>query len=449
MRKLGIKYWVDKFRNKQSRTKNALLGAASLVSSQGLGAVIGMLITAVIVRYFSPEEFGLWSLLMSLTGIFAGLDLGFGNALRNKLAQLSAFKGPEREEGRVYFLSIFYTFLPIAVLLSIAMVMLRKFVPWGTLFNSLNVNIIQEGSWLFVAGGVLSLVNVVFMFNNAGFFGYQESHITAFYGFISRVCILLMVVLFVYLRLPFFFITTMFFVIVLLFSIISFFIFLRRRNWKIVLLRRKVIIRKVKELWGKSAQFTILQVLSVIYVSIDLFLISKLLGLPAVGDYVLVKRIYVLIGCFHFAFLMPIWSAYTEAVTSGDFAWVKNVVRKSALYTVLAFIAATIIFTIFGKSFVYLWTGKRITNIFLYFLLGLQALISAWANCFSVFLNSVGILKGQIFLSFSGILILAPTAFYLSKIFGLLGICCALIAVTIPTAIFNPIRSYVFIAKRK
>jgi O-antigen/teichoic acid export membrane protein len=449
MKKLSIKYWVDKFCNKQSRTKSVLLGAVSLVSSQGLGAVIGMLITAVIVRYFSPEEFGLWSLLMSLTGIFAGLDLGFGNALRNKLAQLSVFEGPEREEGRVCFLAIFYTFLPIAVLLSIVMVMLRQFVPWGALFNSSNVNIIQEGSWLFIVGGVLSLINVAFMFNNAGFFGYQESHITAFYGFTSRVCILLMVVLLVYLHLPFFFISTMFFVIVLLFSIISFFIFLRRRNWKIVALRYKVIIQKVKEMWRKSAQFTILQILSVIYVSIDLFLISKLLGLPAVGDYALVKRIYLLIGCFHFAFLMPIWSAYTEAVTLGDFAWVRKVMRKSALYTVLAFIVATIFFTIFGSSFIYLWTGKHITNIFLYFLLGLQALILAWTNCFSVFMNSVGILKGQIFLSLLSLLILFPVAFYFSRIFGLLGICCALIVVTIPTAIFNPIRSYSFIEKNK
>jgi O-antigen/teichoic acid export membrane protein len=445
MRELGIKYWVNKFHNKKNRTKNVLLGAASLVSSQGLGIVIGIFITAIIVRYFSPEEFGLWSLLTSLTGIFAGLDLGFGNALRNKLAQLSAFEGPQREEGWIYFLAIFSAFSLIVFILSITMVVIMPFIPWATLFNSQNIKIIREGSMLFVIAGIMSLINVVFMFNNAGFFAFQESHIIAFYGLISRVCILLMVILFVYLHLPFFFITIMFFVITLLFSIISFFIFLRRRRWKFVLLGPKVIVQKIKELWGKSAQFTVLQILSIIYVSIDLFLISKLLGLAVVGDYALVKKIYVLTGCFHFAFLMPLWSAYTEAVTSGDFGWVRNSIKKTAIYTALVFIATTIFFTMFGNSLIYLLTGKRITNTLLYLLLGIHALIASWANCFSVFLNSVGVLKGQIILSCLGILILVPLSLSLSRIFSLLGICVALIITVIPSAIFNTIRSYIFI----
>jgi len=241
----------------------------------------------------------------------------------------------------------------------------------------------------------------------------------------------------------------MFFVIVLLFSIISFFVFLKRRDWKVVRLGYEIIIKKVKELWGVSAQFTMLQVLSIIYVSIDLFLISKLLGLSTVGDYTLVKKIYLLIGCFHFAFLMPIWSAYTEAVASGDFVWVKNALRKSAFFTVFVFVAAGIFLSILGNNFIYIWTGKRIVNMLLYILLGFYALINGWANCFSVFLNSVGILKGQIVLSFLGVLLVIPASFYLSKIFGLLGICCALIIAVIPTAIYNPIRSYIYIKNRE
>jgi O-antigen/teichoic acid export membrane protein len=449
LKEFNLSYWLDKFQNKRNRTKNVLFGAFSLVGSQGAGSVIGMLITAVIVRSFSAEEFGLWSLLMSLTGIFAGIDLGFGNALRNKLAQLSASNETNREDGRNYFFAIFYVFLPVALILSIVMIIFRQFVPWGALFHTSNLNIIQEGSWLFVIGGVLSLINVVFMFNNAGFFAYQETHITALYGFVSRFCILLMVVFFVYWRLSFFTITSMFFVIVLLFSIISFLVFLKRRGWNVVRLKYKIIIKKVKELWGVSAQFTMLQVLSIIYVSIDLFLISKLLGLSSVGDYALVKKIYMLIGCFHFAFLMPIWSAYTEAVVSDDFVWVKNALRKSAFFTVFVFVVAGIFLSILGNNFIYIWTGKRIVNMLLYILLGFHALINGWGNCFSVFLNSVGILKGQIVLSFLGVLIVIPASFYLSKIFGLLGICCALIIAVIPTAIYNPIRSYIYIKNRE
>jgi O-antigen/teichoic acid export membrane protein len=157
----------------------------------------------------------------------------------------------------------------------------------------------------------------------------------------------------------------------------------------------------------------------------------------------------MLIGCLHFAFLMPIWSAYAEATTSKDFTWVKNALRKSILYTVLAFIAAIVFFAVFGNNLIYIWTGKRITSVLLFILLGFHALINGWTNCFSVFLNSVGILKGQIVLSFIGAIILIPISFYFSQIFGLLGICFALILVVIPIAIYNPIRSYIYIKNRK
>ena len=57
LKEFNLSYWLDKFQNKRNRTKNVLFGAFSLVGSQGAGSVIGMLITAVIVRSFSAEEF--------------------------------------------------------------------------------------------------------------------------------------------------------------------------------------------------------------------------------------------------------------------------------------------------------------------------------------------------------------------------------------------------------
>jgi O-antigen/teichoic acid export membrane protein len=52
---------------------------------------VGLILAGMLARYFTPEEFGLWSILISLNGVLlSGFDFGFGNALRNRMAQLYA-----------------------------------------------------------------------------------------------------------------------------------------------------------------------------------------------------------------------------------------------------------------------------------------------------------------------------------------------------------------------
>jgi O-antigen/teichoic acid export membrane protein len=436
------------YREKSYRTKNVLLGSFSLVFSQVLISIIGFIVTGMIARYFLPDEFGLWTLLMSLTGILVGLDFGFGNALRNKLAQIYAKKNEQNNEGQVYFLSIFYSFLLWAIFLSVIIVFLKPFIPWNILFNTNKINIINEGSWVFVIGSAISAVNVAFTLCTLGFFSYQEGHWSAIFGFLSKFLIFIFTILFIYLHQSFFSITVMFFFTTLLSSVTSFYVFLYRRGWKVVFVKFDILWKKIKELWNKSLQFTLLQIFAIIYASADLFLISKILGLEAVGEYSLVKKLYLLFAGFQFALLMPIWSAYTEAVESKDFGWIKKILKKTVLYTLILFIVLTVMLSFLGKYFIYFWTGKNIANIFLYILLGIWSLIFSLNNCFSVFLNAIGNLKIQIILAGISIFTLIPLSFFWSKEYGIIGICFALIVSIIPASISNPIQSYIFLKKK-
>jgi len=434
---------------KNKRSSNVLYGALSLSISQVLVSLIGFILTGILARYFMPDEFGLWSLAISLTGILAGFDLGFCNALRNKLAQVYARKIDENREGQIYFLSLFYWFLFWALCLNLVAIVLKPYVPWGALFNSNKISVIKEGSLIFVIGIAISAINLAFSIGSAGFFSYQESHWIAVFSLLPRFLILIVTILFIYLHLPFFPITVMFFLLTLLSSAVSAYFFLHRRKWKIIFINIAIIWQKIQELWNKSFQFALLQLFGALYISLDIFLVSKIFGLEMAGEYSIVKKLYVLFGCVHFCFLMPIWSAYTEAVELRDFEWVEKIIKKSAFYTIIAFVAATIIFTIFGNSIVYLWTGKHITNMLFYFILGIYSLIFGWVNCFSVFLNSIGKLKTQIILFSLGSLCLIPFSLYLSRTFGLIGICYALVITVIPLAISNPIQSYFFIKNKQ
>jgi len=242
------------------RTQKIWVGSLSLLGSTGVTIVVGIFMAGILARYFSSEEFGLWSILMSLNGILVnGFDLGFGNALRNRLAQLYSNPDLARKEGPGYFFSIFFWFILSAAILTGLFFTLKPRVPWGLLFRSENSELVNQGASLLILGASILAFNIAFNLYTSGFFGYQETHWNALLNGFSKLSLLCFLAALVILQRSFFFINLMFFLLTLAASMVSFFIFLNRRKWPLQIPALASIWAKVKELWGKSAQFALLQ----------------------------------------------------------------------------------------------------------------------------------------------------------------------------------------------
>jgi O-antigen/teichoic acid export membrane protein len=397
----------------------------------------------ILARYFSPEEFGMWAILMSLNGILLnGFDFGFGNALRNKLAYLYGKRETAGPQPRVYFLSVFYWFILSAIFLSGVFFLAKRVLPWEILFRSQDPRLIAEGSFLIAVGGSILAFNIAFNTYSSGFFGYQESHWNALFNGLSKIGLLLVTVVLVLLGLSFSFINIILFLVTLGVSVLAWGIFLKVRKWPLGKIPRAIVWEKIKELWGPSAQFAALQIFATGLLNADYFLVSGFLGLETVGDYFLVKRVYLVLSSFHFALLLPIWSAYTEALAKRDFAWINRTLRKTVGYTLLIFTAGILFMVILGEWVIYFWTGKWIQTTSLFFWLGIWGLMYGWSNCFSVFLNGTGHLKWQVIWAVFAALAFVPLALLLGGSHGAPGICYALIIVLLPVTVSNPWESF-------
>jgi len=425
------------------RTQKIRLGSLSLLGSTGVTLAVGILMAGILARYFSPEEFGMWAILMSLNGILInGFDFGFGNALRNKLANLYGEKETAGTQPRVYFLSVFYWFILSAIFLTGVFCLAKWVLPWEILFHSQNPRLIAEGSFLIAAGGSILAFNIAFNTYSSGFFGYQESQWNAIFNGLSKLGLLGATLGLVLLGLSFFSINLALFLVTLGVSVVGWFFFLKARQWTLEGVAWQTIWEKIKELWRPSALFAMLQIFSTGLLNADYFLVSGFLGLETVGDYFLVKRIYLVLGSFHFALLLPIWSAYTEALANRDFAWIDQTLRKTIGYTLLIFVTGIFVMVLLGDRIIYLWTGKWVQTTSLFFWLGVWGLIYGWSNCFSVFLNGTGHLKWQVLWVVSAAFAFVPLALLLGKGLGALGICLALIIVSLPVTVSNPWESF-------
>lgn len=430
--------------SRNKRTRNIIIGSASLFASTGMTLAVGLILAGMLARYFTPEEFGLWSILISLNGILlSGFDFGFGNALRNRMAQLYACHYDE--ENKSYYFSIFYWFLFIAVILSLVFIFVGPFIPWGILFKSTDPNILETGASLIIIGASILAFNIAFNLYTAGFFSYQESHWNAIVNGTSKILLLLCTIGFVLSLQTFIAINLMTFLMTLLSSMAAFMAFLAVRKWRFTLIPIWTVLARVKELWLKSAQFAFLQIFSSFLFMADLFVVSNMAGLEIVGEYFLVKRLYLVLASFHFSIMLPIWSAYTESIEAGDVHWVEKTLRTAVLYTIIIFVSGIGFMYYGGNYIIYWWTGKEITNMSLFIWLGLWGFIYGWSNCYSVFLNATGSLKYQVILGGGAAIAFIPLSLLWGNPYGIIGVCIALVAVSLPFAVFAPVESMVIL----
>ncbi|MDE2490918.1 MAG: oligosaccharide flippase family protein [Elusimicrobia bacterium] len=439
----------ERFGVRTRRTRDMLTGGVSLSIAQAVSIALGIVTTGLLARYLNAKEFGLWALVMSLTGVVGATDLGFGNALRNKLSSLYAQGVSADEDARLYFLSIFAMFLGLAALLTIAGVVGRAFLPWPRIFNSTDPKILSAGARLFEIGIPFFTLTQAFGIGQMGFFSYQESHWNAVFGTASKALLLVLTLACVGLGAGIVPLNVAFLSGSLAASAAAFFVFVRRRGWTLTPPSLHTAARKARDLWAKSAEFILLQLAATVYVQADLFLVSGTVGLASVGDYVLVKKLYLLFGALQFSFLMPIWSAYTEAVESRDYAWTRTTMVRAAAASAAFFGLAILVMSFFGAGIIRLWTGKVVSGRALYVLLGTAFLLQGWSNSFSVFLNSVGRLRRQIGLAALAALLLVWLAPRLARAYGVDGVCLALILSALPAAVSNPIESFAFLRERE
>jgi len=421
---MEISKYKNLFNFNSERSKKVAFSSIFMFFSQIITSLFAFLTTGILARYFNPDEFGLWSFISMFSASFLGFDLGFGNALRNKLSQIYAIDKNSVESKKYYF-SVFHFFLFLSLIVILLTLIIFFFMDFSKLIKIENIDA-SSAKILILLTIVTSLLSLVFSINIAGFFAYQESQWNAGVNTISKFLLLVLSLLSFYLKFNFLIFNILFLSIILLSSVFAFFLFINKRKWSFIYLKYNEIIANIKSLFRKSFQFSLLQFLSFLYSFLDLFIIGKISGLSLVGEYSLVKKIFMFFFALHFSLLMPLWSAYTEAAESKDIAWVEKSLKNSLKFTFILFFLLTLFITFFGKTIIYLWSSKLVGDNLMYFLFGLWSIFYSINNCFSVFLNSIGRLKYQILGNIFGVIALIIFISYFIKLYSLNGIAIAL-----------------------
>ena len=402
------------------RTIQAKKNIAASFVIKGGSVLILLLLVPMTINYVSPSQYGVWITLSSIINWFNFFDIGFGNGLKNRLAE--AFSRGEVKLGRIYISTTYLILTLISVGLLCCFVLVNFFLDWSKVVNvpehyaqELNL-IVLILFFVFCFQFVFQLINVVSTAT-------QNTIFPNLIGLLGN--ILSLVILFFLTR------TTQGSLLYLCFSIgisplislILFSVGLYRTRYKD--LAPSFSLAKLsysKDLMHLGFKFFMIQIGFIIFYNSNNIIISHIIGPDAVTPYSVAFQYFSVITMISGIIMTPFWSAFTDANAKKDYVWIKNTVNKLEKLGAAGFFLSLIMLVASPLVYHY-WLGEKVSIPF-----SLSAVFSFYValnmarTIYCSYLNGVGVVMMQIYTLSICAVINIPLAIFLGKNFGVTGV---------------------------
>ena len=395
-----------------------------------------------LLKFLGKENYGVWVTVFSVVSILFFLDGGIANGLKTKLSKALSAKN--------YLISKEYIATSYIFIFAVS----TLFFCIGFLFlHSLNLSSLLNISSeikettlkdLFLITLIFVVTNFILSLYKTLFYAAQKAAVIEISVFVYQ----LLVFGFIYYASNYLTSSLHYVAIVyglanavigLLFSIIFF-----KNNMKLLPSFSHFKIERLKEIFGLSINFFIIQLCMIIIFTSDNVLISNLLGPEEVANYDIVFKLFQVLITFSIIILEPFWALFSDAYQKNDYSWIKKSLKRlNKLFLFL--ILGVVLLAFLAESIINLWVGNIISvNDLLIYSMAIFVLIRIYGAIYMFFLNGIGAIKLQTRLYVFGAIINIPLSILFVKHYNLgssgiiLGTIISILAITI----FLPIQSY-------
>jgi len=410
-----LKYFSDSLSHKRTLVvkknliQSAILKIVSLLSE--------FYLISLVLTYIGSLKFGIILIMFSFLNWFAILDFGFGNSLRNKIAENLAKK--KNLLIRKLISTGYVMFIIISIIFLIFFLSINPFLSWTRILSTKEIlaSEIYFIPLIFFIGFAISFVIKML---NPILLAFQKSALRDMPEVFGKIFVLFLILVLIKKNIdPSITVVSLIYVFVpiivtLLFSIYVFFYKLKIYKPSIALVDFTI----PKKIFKNSLNFFILQISMIIMMSTDHIIISQLYGPEKVTTYHIAGKYYSLLLVFFIMITTPMWSSYTDAFLKKDFTWIKKVIKSQEIIFCLMIFICIIMFLV--SDFIFsIWVGDLI---FISTLLSVSwitfVIIRSYNMIYSNFLNGINLLKVQvivaIFISFLNV----PLSIFLAKYVG-------------------------------
>lgn len=419
----------DRIANGSERSRKALVNIIISVIMRGVSIIVSLLIVPLTIHYVNPTRYGIWLTLSSIVGWVGFLDLGLGNGFRNRFAE-SLAKG-DSVLARQYVSTTYFAISAITVISLLLVNAANLFIDWPsvlhvdpgykeeltkvfaivTSFFCLNFTARLVGSMLTAdqkpalnavlngVGDLLSLL-VIFILTHV-----SEGSLINLALYYSGIPCLVMII-----------------ATIVTFSNTSYKQY--APTWS------NVKFSLLRNIFNLGIAFFVIHICMIAIFQTINIVISRELGPDSVTQYNIAYKYFSVLNILITIILTPLWSASTEAYVQKDFQWLRSIVKKLELLSLL--LSGIGVIMLAASSFVYdIWIGD---SVLIPFSLSLCLLIYCISNIISSIymniINGIGCVRLQTIIYVLFGFLSWPLMTFSCRLFGLEGV------LLIPGALF-------------
>lgn len=397
--------------------KKNILGSLVI---KGISILTSLLLVPMTLGYVSTEIYGVWLTISSILHWLTYMDVGFTHGLKNRLNECLARK--DYEKGKSLVSTTYAIMFAIFVPLSTILIIVSPWIDWCGILNVDPSNqevILKTMQVLFVFIALQMIVNVFVTVVAA----YQKTALSSLFAVIGQVCSLCIIgtmTLFVepsLLNLAFAY-SMMPILIVLTASILYF----KTTMKEVAPSKNAINLAYIKDLWGLGIKFFIIQLQMIVLYQATNILISHIAGPESVTQYNISYKLLNIIVMVYTIILNPLWPAFTDAYTRGDYVWMNNTYQKmQKIYLLLC--AMVVVLVICSPFLIKFWVRDMVdVPLILTLSIAVYTLIHCWVSLQAILLNGTGKVKLQSRVIVIGLMFHIPMSLFLGRYIGILGV---------------------------
>jgi len=412
-----IQQFLSQGHARSIKAKKNVLG---LLTIKGSGIAISFFLVPLTINYVEPMQYGIWITLSSLVAWLNYFDIGFGHGLRNKFSE--ALANGETEKARIYVSTTYFSMGAVIGLMFILFFIINPFLNWANILNT-KPEMASELSMLALMVFVFFCLQFVFQLLSTILTANHEpakaSLLQTLGSFISLLIIYVLTKTtegnLLYLG------AVLSATPVIVMGIAS--IWFYKTSYKEFSPSFRLFkLGYVRDLMGLGIQFFIINISFLVMLNTDNIVITQLLGPEKVTVFNVAYKLFTMISMIFLLIATPLWSAYTDAYTKGDFDWIKRTLKNvQKIWLLLGVLSIGVLFI--SPWLFKMWLGNTVHVPFtLSIALTTYVISYIWMSIFAFLLNGMGKIRLQLYVASIVALIYIPLVIYFGKILGLEGI---------------------------
>lgn len=431
----NLKELLHKFTQGDARSVTIKKNVVASLVIKGVGILTSLLLVPLTIGYVSPELYGVWLTLSSILTWVGFMDIGFSQGLKNKLTEAIALG--EWERGRSLVSTTYFMMLIITVPLCVILEIIVPHVNWVGLLNvnSIYLDEIIEAMYVCIVFVCLQMYIKVF---NSVVAAFQKVALSESFGVIGNVISLFLIVILKRICPPSLVVLACTLAAMpILVTIIASLIFYSGKFKPIAPKISSIRLDYIKDLFGLGYKFFIINIQVLVLFQSTNVLISYVSSPLEVTNY---NVAYRLLNCGMMLYTMitaPLWPAYTDAYTKGDYDWMKAMRRKMERILLLSMLACAII-TLLSPIIYKLWIGDQVSVPFaMTVMVCVYVMVYCWSNLNGTLIVGMGKLKVNTINCLVGMFLHIPLSLLLGKYYGAYGVLVSLIVINLFYAIMQ------------